>query len=112
MLENLLVCLRHCYDELRKVKGRQAGSVLRLHQFQYMILAQALHYFHEDAQDGGGLAGSMGDHLTTSYIPTLSSSAAQPPGMDGIAVCDSIVLAMARSMLCCTVANKYAVLDC
>ena len=79
MLENLLVCLRHCYNELLKFKGPHAPSVLYLHQFQYLILAQALHYFHEDAQDGGGLVGSGGEQLTASYIPTLSSSA-QPPG--------------------------------
>ncbi len=79
MLENLLVCIRHCYNELRRFKGPQAPSVLYLHQFQYLILMQALHYFHEDAQDGGGLVGAGREQITASYIPTLSSSA-QPPG--------------------------------
>ena len=77
MLENLLVCLRHCYVELNKYKGAGAMSVLYLYQFQYLILAQALHYFHEDAQDGGGLVGVA--ESRASYIPTLSSSS-QTPG--------------------------------
>ena len=76
MLENLLVCLRHCYGELNKVKGAAAISVLQLYQFQYLILAQALRYFHEDAQDGGGL---VGVGVGTGYIPTLSPSS-QTPG--------------------------------
>lgn len=77
-----MVCLRHCYTELRRYKGPQAPSVLHLHLFQYLILAQALYYFHEDAQDGGGLTGTGAEHAgggRASYIPTLSSSS-QPPG--------------------------------
>lgn len=73
------MCLRHCYDELRRYKGPQALSVLYLHQFQYLVLVQGLHYFHEDAQDGGGLVGTGGEQIRASYIPTLSSSS-QPPG--------------------------------
>ena len=80
MLENLLVCLRHCYEELRKYKGPDALSVLYLHLFQYLILTQALHYFHEDAEDGGGSLTGSGERSRASYIPTLASST-QPPGI-------------------------------
>ncbi len=84
MLENLLVCLRHCYGELKKHKGAGATSVLYLYQFQYLILAQALHYFHEDAQDGGGLLGvGVGTESRASYIPTLSSSSQTPGEREG-----------------------------
>ena len=67
MLENLLVCLRHCCDEVRKAKGPNSMPVVYLHLFQYHVLAQALRYFHEDMDSGGG------------FIPTLPSSS-QAPG--------------------------------
>ena len=78
MLEQLLVCIRHCCDELRQVKGSECSSVVYLHVFQYLIMAQALRYFHEDAQDGGGSYNS-GERSRSSYIPTLASST-QVPG--------------------------------
>ncbi len=74
MLENLLVCLRHCCEEIRKRKGFDSASVVYLHQFQYHILVQGLKYFHEDVS-GGGRFGGGGE----GYVPTLPSSA-QPPG--------------------------------
>lgn len=68
-LENLLVCLRHCCQELRKTRGPQALSVVYLHRFQYHVLVQALHYFQEDvAPERPG------------YVPTLPSSSSQTPG--------------------------------
>ena len=79
MMENLLVCLRHCYDELIKSKSPDSMSVIYLHQFQYHILTQALQYFQEDIQDSGvgGVASEKSRTLT--YVPTLPSNA-QPPG--------------------------------
>lgn len=79
MMENLLVCIRHCYDELLKSKGPGSMSVIYLHQFQYHILTQALQYFHEDLHDNGmgGVASERSRTMT--YVPTLTSNV-QPPG--------------------------------
>ena len=83
-MENLLVCLRHCYDELLKTKGPDSMTVICLHQFQYHILMQALQYFHDDLQDhgmvGGGGAQSERFSRTLTYVPTLQSNA-QLPGV-------------------------------
>lgn len=82
MIENLLVCLRHCFDELFKAKGAEALSVVHLHVFQYHILAQALRYFQDDIQEGvrgGGSGRRSRTEYRRSYVPTLPSSA-QPPG--------------------------------
>ena len=68
MLENLIVCLRHCSEEISKAKGPHSIPVVYLHQFQYFILAQALRYFHEDMDFGG-------------YVPTLPSSSNQTAGL-------------------------------
>ena len=68
-LENLLVCMRHCCQELCKTRGARALSVVYLHQFQYHVLSQALRYFQDDVQTE-----------RTGYVPTLPSSA-QPPGV-------------------------------
>lgn len=80
MMENLLVCVRHCYDELLKSKGPDSMPVIYLHQFQYHILMQALQYFHEDLQ-GNGIGGVASERTRTlTYVPTLSSNV-QPLGM-------------------------------
>ena len=79
MMENLLVCVRHCYDELLKSKSPDSMSVIYLHQFQYHILTQALQYFHEDVQDSGVGGVASERSRTLAYVPTLSSNA-QPPG--------------------------------
>jgi len=83
MLEYLLVCIHHCCNELCRVKGRHSPSVVYLHLFQYLIMAQALRYFHEDAQDGGGSYGGGGERARSSYIPTLASSTQVPGEADG-----------------------------
>jgi hypothetical protein len=67
-LENMLVCMHHCCEELRKTRGPHAMSVVYLHRFQYHILVQALRYFQEDVTPEGA-----------GYVPTLPSST-QPPG--------------------------------
>ena len=79
MLEYLLVCIRRCSKDLCRVMGRHSPSVVYLHLFQYLIMAQALRYFHEDAQDGGGASGGGGERARSSYVPTLASST-QVPG--------------------------------
>ena len=80
MMENLLVCVRHCYDELLKSKGPDSMTVVCLYQFQYHILTQALLYFQDDV-NGSGIGGVVSERLTRtlSHVPTLHSSA-QPPG--------------------------------
>ena len=86
MMENLLVCVRHCYDELVKTKGPGSMTVICLHQFQYHILMQALQYFHDDLPDSG-IGGGANERLTRtlSYVPTLSSNA-QPPGTRSVSI--------------------------
>ena len=87
MIDNLLVCVRHC-SELRKAKDPSALSVAYLHHFQYHILTLALRYFHEDLQGAqvGGARGGVrmtGDRSATiggRYVPTLPSSD-QTPGL-------------------------------
>lgn len=74
MLENLLACLRHCCEEIRKGKGHDSIPVVYLHRFQYHVLVQALKYFHEDMGTNVGIGGVGGG-----YVPTLPSSS-QPPG--------------------------------
>ena len=80
MMENLLVCLRHCYNELLKTKGPDSITVVCLHQFQYHILMQALQYFHDDLQDNGMVGGGASERFsrTLTYVPTLQSNAQLP----------------------------------
>ena len=85
MMENLLVCIRHC-SELRRTKDPSALSVSYLHLYQYHILTIALRYFQEDLQGGvaRGVANGHGDHRSSTtgrrYVPTLSSTD-QIPGI-------------------------------
>ena len=74
-LENMLVCMRHCCEELRKTRGPRVMSVVYLHQFQYHVLLQALRYFQEDVTPEGA-----------GYVPTLPSST-QPPGNIHVYTC-------------------------
>ena len=87
MMENLLVCIRHC-SELRRTKDPSALSVSYLHLYQYHILTIALRYFQEDLQGGvaRGVANGHGDRSSTTgrrYVPTLSS-ADQIPGIQSM----------------------------
>jgi len=78
MMENLLVCLRHCCD-LRKAKDSNVLSVSYLHLFQYHILVMALRYFLDDVQGGVASRRATADQrLSLRSIPTLSTN--QTPG--------------------------------
>ena len=68
----MLVCMRHCCEELMKTRGPRAMSVVYLHRFQYHVLVQALRYFQEDVTPEGA-----------GYVPTLPSST-HPPGMSSM----------------------------
>uniref|UniRef100_A0A1X7VEE8 Uncharacterized protein n=2 Tax=Amphimedon queenslandica TaxID=400682 RepID=A0A1X7VEE8_AMPQE len=82
-LETLLVCLKHCLDEIKKNRTSMTLTIVYLEQFIYHTLAEALQFFIAGPiTDGGGLISPFASvqslatqtELQTRFIQTSAMS--------------------------------------